>query len=104
MNDFADPEAAMVGAVMGAGTPPPIDPALFGRPLDEISTEQRGGSSPTQEEKAEPQEDFAPREFDPRHKEPFTGLLFVGALTDEFELWGHRFVIATPTQTCRSGR
>lgn len=85
---------------MGTGTPPPIDPALFGRPLDEISVQQHGEPLPTQEE-SRPQEDFTPREFDPRHREPFTGLLFVGALTDEFTLWGHRFVIATPTQTER---
>lgn len=101
MNDFADPDAAMVGAAMGTGTPPPIDPSLFGRPLDDVTAEQRGSSSPQQEEEPQPQEDFTPREFDPRHRESFTGLLFVGALTDEFTLWGHRFVIATPTQTER---
>lgn len=102
MNDFADPDAAMVGVVMGAGTSPQVDPTLFGRPLDEIAAQQRGEPLPAPAEEApQVQEDFTPREFDPKHKEPFTGLLFVGALTDEFELWGHRFVIATPTQTER---
>lgn len=41
------------------------------------------------------------REFDPRHKEAFTGLLYVGHLDDEFPLYGHKFRIATPTQTER---
>jgi len=44
---------------------------------------------------------YTPREFDPRYKEPFQGLLYIGALTAEFELWGHHFSIATPTQTER---
>lgn len=86
---------------MGAGTPPAIDPLLFGRPLDDVAAEQRGEPLSVQEEAPRSQEDFTPREFDLKHKEPFTGLLFVGALTDEFTLWGHRFVIATPTQTER---
>lgn len=38
-------------------------------------------------------------EFDPKWKEPLTGLLYVGALTDSFEVFGHRFTIATPTMT-----
>jgi hypothetical protein len=44
---------------------------------------------------------YTPREFDPRYKEKFQGLLYIGALTDDFELWGHHFSIATPTQTER---
>jgi hypothetical protein len=50
---------------------------------------------------SDPPSDYAPREFDPRHKETFQGLLYIGALTADFELWGHRFSIATPTQTER---
>lgn len=101
MNDFPDPDAAMVGAVMGGGAPA-VDPSLFGRPLDDVAAEQRGEARPPQQaEASQPEEDYAPREFDPRHREAFSGLLFVGALTDEFTLWGHRFVIATPTQTER---
>lgn len=33
--------------------------------------------------------------FDPRYAEPLKGLLFLGALSDEFEWVGHRFVIRT---------
>lgn len=38
-------------------------------------------------------------EFDAEWKTPFTGLLYVGALTDTFEVYGHKFSIATPTLT-----
>jgi len=34
-------------------------------------------------------------EFDPQYVEPFKGLLYVGALTKEFEWLGHTFVIRT---------
>jgi hypothetical protein len=33
--------------------------------------------------------------FDQKHAEPFKGLLYLGALTDEFEWVGHRFVVRT---------
>lgn len=36
-------------------------------------------------------------EFDPRHREDFEGLLYLGALTHEFEWAGHRFKIRTLT-------
>lgn len=59
-------------------------------------------AKPVQEEQPapEPVEEELP-EFDPAHRQPFKGLLFVGALTHSFELFGHRFTIATPTQTER---
>lgn len=40
-------------------------------------------------------------EFDPRHREDFTGLLFLGKLEDECRIAGHRFKLATPTQQDR---
>lgn len=36
--------------------------------------------------------------FDKRYLEPFTGLLYLGALTKTFEYLGHQFVIRTLTQ------
>lgn len=33
--------------------------------------------------------------FDQKYADPFTGLLYLGALTDEFDWLGHRFVIRT---------
>ncbi len=35
--------------------------------------------------------------FDPKHRDVFTGLLWVGHLTQQFVLFGHSFEIATPT-------
>lgn len=55
---------------------------------------------PAQSEPApqEPVEESIP-EFDSRYREPFSGLLYVGALTKEFSYFGHTFTIATPSQT-----
>lgn len=67
------------------------------------ATEQNTSSAPPAvpqtAEVAEPVLDY--RSFDPKHKDSFTGLLWVGQLDDDFELFGHRFVIVTPTQTER---
>lgn len=58
--------------------------------------------APAQESAPEPEppEEDVP-EFDPAHRKPFTGLLYVGALTAHVELFGHAFTISTPTQTER---
>lgn len=47
-----------------------------------------------------PAEEAVP-EFDPKYREPFTGLLYIGALTDSTTLFGHHFTISTPTTTER---
>jgi hypothetical protein len=71
--------------------------AMAGRDLQQAEAVQ--DEIPTVD--ALPQDDYKPKEFDPRHREKFRGLLYVGALTTDFEFWGHRFRIATPTQTER---
>jgi hypothetical protein len=40
-------------------------------------------------------------DFDPAHREDFTGLLFLGKLEDECRIAGHRFKLVTPTQQDR---
>lgn len=50
-----------------------------------------GGNTEAQDQK-EP-----PPAFDERHRESFTGLLYLGALSDTFTIWGHEFVIRTLT-------
>jgi len=59
---------------------------------DQESPDQPGG------EQAEKASDAPPPEFDPRYREPFLGLLYVGYLEATFEFLGHRFRIATPTR------
>lgn len=34
-------------------------------------------------------------EFDPRYRTQFEGLMYIGALTDEFDWMGHKFVVRT---------
>jgi hypothetical protein len=81
---FADDAAAQAVAQMA---PQPV-------PAPEPPPE-----APAAPEPAEPQE--AIPAFDPRHREVFTGLLWVGHLTQRLTLFGHSFEIATPTTTER---
>lgn len=58
--------------------------------------------APTTASEPIPEEDqMRPREFDPKHREPFLGLLYVGYLDDEVTVYGHKFRLATPTNTER---
>jgi hypothetical protein len=86
MPQFSADEVAVASVMQQVASTPP-DP-----PSDPPAT-------PEPAEVAAPVLDY--REFDPKHKEAFTGLLYVGHLDDEFELFGHRFMIASPTQTER---
>jgi hypothetical protein len=40
-------------------------------------------------------------QFDRRHRDPFTGLLFLGRLEDEVDILGHSFKLVTPSQNER---
>jgi hypothetical protein len=84
---FAD-DAAAEAAFQLPPEPFPTGPAFL--PDQSLSPEPE----------PEPIEEDVP-EFDARHREPFRGLLYVGALTETFELFGHSFLIGTPTQTER---
>lgn len=53
---------------------------------------------PPEEEQEDEAREEVP-EFDPRWRDAFSGLLYVGALSSSFEVYGHRFTIATPTMT-----
>lgn len=87
MPDF-DADDAAVAAVMARGLEPPTFPDA-----PEPEQEQEPEPEPTLSETIE--------EFDPRHRQPFSGLLYVGALTGKVSVYGHQFVISTPTQTER---
>ena len=40
-----------------------------------------------------------PTEFDPRYREPFMGLIYLGKLTKTEILYGHSFYLETPSQS-----
>lgn len=40
----------------------------------------------------------APKEFDPRYRQPFEGLMYLGQLDDDVTVWGHAFHLVTPSQ------
>jgi hypothetical protein len=54
--------------------------------------------APEPEPEADPYDEKIP-EFDPKWKQAFSGLLYIGSLTETFSLYGHEFTIATPSQT-----
>jgi len=90
---FAD-DAAAEAAFQLPPEPFPTGPAFL--PDQSVAPEPQ----PAPEPEPEPIQEDVP-EFDARHREPFRGLLYVGALTEDFELFGHSFRIGTPTQTER---
>lgn len=91
---FAD-DAATEAAFALPPEPFPTGPAF--PPDQSVTEEPQAAAEPPDEAPAD--EDIP--EFDARHRQPFKGLLYVGALTHRVELFGHTFTIATPTQTER---
>jgi hypothetical protein len=78
-------DLANVGAHVSG--PPPSSPA----PEDDTEPHRVTAEAPPTEAASEEQ---LP-EFDPRVRDDFEGLLYLGALTHEFEWMGHKFVIKT---------
>jgi hypothetical protein len=76
---------------------------MAARPEPEAPPEETAPSdppaAPSEPEPVVAKPDY--REFDPKHKEAFSGLLYVGQLDDEFMRFGHKFRIVTPSQTER---
>jgi hypothetical protein len=97
-----DPDAALTQEVLGARLPP------GGNPLADLAPPLPPGSPapPVVARPPEPQseqgldEDEIP-EFDPRYREPFEGLLFVGHLTETVSYMGHKFRLVTPSSSER---
>lgn len=52
---------------------------------------------PEEEPEEEPMADID-TEFDPKFREPFVGLLYLGSLKNQVVRYGHTFDLATPTQ------
>jgi hypothetical protein len=71
------------------GTPP-----LFPR-SEAVQAPVDAQSSPSQEQDDQPEEEAPARTFPERHREAFTGLLFLGYLTETFTWMGHDFTIRT---------
>ena len=90
MPQFSADEAQVASAMAGVRQEEPAAPP---------ASPEEAPAPPQTAETPEPTLDY--REFDPKHREAFTGLLYVGHLDDEFQIYGHTFRIATPTQTER---
>lgn len=47
--------------------------------------------------KPEPEPEPSVHKFDPRYREPLSGMIYIGRLEDTFDWGGHRFVVRTLT-------
>jgi hypothetical protein len=86
---YADDAAIRAAMSLPSPEQGPVSPTLTPPPAPEPDPEP---------DKGDLYEEAVP-EFDPRWRQEFTGLLYIGALTETFTLYGHKFTIATPTQT-----
>lgn len=102
-----DADDALADAVMRASAPvldsPPVEhdfdfvaPPNTGPVRDPAPAESTDGPADT------PKTEPPVREFDPKWRLPFEGLLYVGHLDDTVTLFGHRFVLVTPSSTERT--
>lgn len=90
------PDEAAYGTTEGFA---PYDPAAVqptSSPAPSSDPGTVGGTSGADSQEAGAQEDPLP-EFDPRFREEFEGLLYIGALTETFTWLGHQFQIRTLT-------
>lgn len=96
-DDFLIEPTLPIAAATAAGTsgPPPSSdaPGPVQEPLDQPGTATR--------QPDEVEDPFEPKEFDERCKEPFSGLLYLGALEETVTVWGHSFRLVTPSQAER---
>jgi hypothetical protein len=108
-DQFIDPEdsvydasiAASAAAATSTGPPPSSEtPGPIQEPLPQPGTDedqQQDEESPPDTPLQE-QDGIQPQEFDPRHRDAFTGLLFLGYLEKTITVWGHTFHLVTPSQ------
>lgn len=71
---------------------PPVEALPNGQPPGDTEPQRATAEAPPQEVANESQ---ALPEFDPRARDDFEGLLYLGALTNDFPWMGHIFVIKT---------
>jgi hypothetical protein len=102
MTDLSTADEAAAQAVLGLSAAEPRRDVYFEPPPEEhsgpewIPDDSPKAPPPAPEPEPEPIERLP--EFDLKHREPFTGLLYLGYLDEEFSLFGHRFRVATPYQ------
>jgi hypothetical protein len=80
-----DADGALADEVFGT---PPVNLA-FGEPVSTTT-------APPPPPAPEPEEERLP-EFDPRYRDEFEGLLYLGCLRREVSFWGHKFLLVTPS-------
>ncbi len=79
--------------------PTPVSPSPSSSTPGDGDTSGADGEPPEGEQQGQREEDppEALPEFDKKHREDFTGLLYLGRLDKTFRLFGHTFVVRTLT-------
>lgn len=100
------PDLNADAALVGPAQPPMVrsdPPGIWDMPPEDTNPPDIPMPTPTPrfEPEPQPEEDLKPREFDPRAREPFHGLLWLGHLVSEVQLYGHLFKLMTPSGTER---
>lgn len=89
-------------ALVGPATPRPDPPGIWDIPGQETPPPPVDAIPVVAAEKpAEEDPNLAAREFDPKAKEAFVGLLHLGSLDRDVTLYGHKFLLVTPTNAER---
>jgi hypothetical protein len=91
--DMNDPEVA----IQPQSRPAPSEPASGEHGGTRGADGRVEGTPPREDQDQQDTADEPLPEFDPRWREEFSGLLYVGALTETFSWMGHEFVIRTLT-------
>lgn len=73
---------------------------MLGEPIMPVRERVEPPAPVESQDRPEP-ENHTPPDFDERWREPFSGLLYLGSLSTSVTIWGHDFLLATPSQTER---
>lgn len=76
--------------------PPSPGPAQSSEPAPDFG-DTSGADDESQPAPQDQTEEEPLPEFDPKYREDFEGLLYLGRLEETFRLWGHTFVVRTLT-------
>lgn len=94
--DPYDPPTTPEGVQPSSSPAPSSSAPDFGGTSGNDTEQSTGQPEGTPQEKPEDEAPPLP-EFDPRHRESFEGLLYLGRLQKTFTKWGHTFVVRTVT-------
>lgn len=95
--DWPDEPVGQQHPAVQVTEPGQIDPPPVSTPGANVLESQRSGDEDENQQQGQKTEQVALKEFDPRYRQKFDGLTFLGRLEDSFDVYGHWFTIRTLT-------